>query len=431
MANRYMKVGGSNLLDGTSLANAWETPLYSATNLGASNTLNIDDGTYQTRDTDWSSLASGSSGSPTIVRAINSGSATLVLATGLSDPTQLIQLPSECHYITFDGLILDGNDQSGTLVHLGGSNASTHINFTNCTFKDTKPSTNFNAGNGIQMSRATNCLVEGCTFSNIDCYGIYNNNGPNTFRNNTFDTCKRIGITAHSNSNVYSGVIIERNLFKNCGFHATFPNYAVIITSSQHTASTCRNNIFWGNRRGLVVSSNSHTIVHNIFYANTLTGLLWTSTGNIIQNNIAIGNGTNFSGSSTGNTVDHNITTGTATSYWNDPSNGDFDLLDNATTQANVIDQGTASGVTDDYNGDPRPVNDIVDIGHIEFGTAAPPEPPIIGHLGNYAVTAGVESLIALTLVDGDENTVNFTITSTGNTALRIGTPTNITVTTS
>lgn len=406
MANRYLKVGGSNLLDGTTLGNAWETCLYAATNLGASNTLNIDDGSYETRDTDWSSIASGSSGSPTTVQAINSGSATLVLATGLSDPTQLIQLPSECHYITFDGLILDGNDQSGTLMHFGGSNASSHINVTNCTLKDTKPSTNFNAGQGIQISRATNCLVEGCTFSNIDSYGVYNNNGPNTFRSNTFDTCKRIGITAHSNSNAYSGVVIERNLFKNCGFHTTFPNYAVIVSSSVHTGCIVRNNIFWANRRGLVVSSNGHTIVHNLFYANTLTGFLWSSTGLTIRNNIALENGTNFSGSSTGNTVSHNQITGTATDYFDDPANGDFTLLDNATTQTNIIDQGTSVGIDDDYDGNPRPIGAAVDIGPFELGTVAPPDAPVISHSSPYTVVAGSYTGSLMTLEDNDSNTL-------------------------
>ena len=424
MADRFVKIGGSNLLDGLTLLNAWETPAYGAANVGSTNTLKFDDGTYDSRDSYWTSLPSGTASTDTTVTAINNGAVTFKLLTGLSSPSRVMQLASESHYITINGIVMDGDNRSGDGIHYGASNVSSHITLTNCTIKQV-------TGVGMDVSRSEFNLVEGCLFQDVTHYGVYNNGGNNTYRGNTFDTCLRLGITAHSNGNSYSGVVVERNLFKNCGYHPTLPQGSIIFYNSQHMGSVIRNNIIWACRRGPQVDGGTanHTIVHNISYACTNEGLLVIANGCTIRNNILLENGTNYSLSGTGNTSDHNQVTGVGTDYWLSPSTGDFTLLDNATTQANVIDQGINVGVTDDYLGNIRPVNNIVDIGHIEFGTAAPPEPPILGHLGNYVVVAGVESLIAVTLSDGDSNTKNLTVTATGNTAVRLGTSTNITVT--
>lgn len=415
MANRYLKVGGSNLLDGTTLGNAWETCAYAAANLGSTNTLNVDDGSYQTRDTDWTSLASGTSGTDTTVKAINSGQATFILTTGLSFPTRLIQLPSESHYIKFEDMILDGDERSGDLIHYGGSGNSSHIDMDNVTFMDTgHDGPNVTGGMGIQISQATNCETINCTFTRINAYGVYNQNGPNLYRGCTFDTCEKIGITAHSNGETYTGVIIEECLFKNCGKHVNEPSSAVIIASNQQSGAIVRNNIFWDNRRGLTITSNGgHFAYHNIFYDNVLTGMLWSSTGNTIRNNIFSSNGTDTSGSSSGNTLSNNLTGVTATSYWNDPVNGDFTLLDNATTQANAIDQGYATGTTRDYLGNPRPIGAASDIGHIELGTVDPPDAPSIGHGVVSVSSTQLATAMDLVLSDNDSNTLTFHIVAT------------------
>jgi hypothetical protein len=309
------------------------------------------------------------------------------------------------------------------------------------------------SGVGVSNSKVEYCLLE------------YLNGPPTTDHGGGVGYTN--GVDVHDGTNW----LIANNEFKN--FHtpdsdtSNLWNPAVLIWNHSSN-NTVEGNTFINVDRaiafGLYVNTPGHdntggTIVNNFVYydpglysAWRTSGsdgaiLAWDSPGTTIYDNTILTNGNlnnsiqvRFSSTTNidirNNLMDASIKarddatfqdvgnyTGAAAALFVNPSAGDLHLLNNDLTQANVLGKDDPiSGVTIDWDGDPRPTSGKVDIGADEYESSTPPtvtsKTPTDGATGvatNTTVTATfnesvVASSIVFTLADSNGNSVNATV---------------------
>lgn len=459
MADRYVKIGGSNLLDGTSLANAWETYTFGFANVGTSNTLKISGlsgGVYsEARSTVYTVLNNGVSGNHTIITDNGDGAVTLRRASGWSGIVNFSQPGTAHKYITFQGtaanqLIFDGQSAAGMAnIYLGNiSEGNTDISLINCEIKDS-------ATSGVLGASCPNVIIRGCNVhgngtSTSQDHGVYLGGNLNalvedsTFYDNSANGFRHGGAAS-------SGLILRNSKAWNNGGAGTDGNGFIIYDSANAQVynllayqnanagihigrgggATVYHNSCHENRVGILLggfNSPSNTIIkNNLLLDNTdddihITSLASNTT--YAWNRCSAAGITDVGISSTNG--GNNVTTGVDTTEWVDPDNvtlasRDYNLKAGA---ASIAPSGIVSvGVSEDIDGDAR---NFIDQGAYAYGSTTPPDPPIIVHPGSEVVTREFTD-VSLTLTKGTNNIVTCTISGTGTSAIS-ATPTNVTV---
>ena len=173
-----------------------------------------------------------------------------------------------------------------------------------------------------------------------------------------------------------SGTIVERNQFLNCARGVSF-GLQEVSPGTDHTGGIIRNNFFFRSSSqsgdvGIAVydSPNSQVLNNTVFVSGTYSSPIEyrfvETTGVVIANNITDGIISARDGATA--TLQSNLAGATA-SLFVDPIGGDLHLTAKATS---AIDRGvTLSNVTDDWDGQQRPVGPAYDIGADEYGATS------------------------------------------------------------
>ena len=204
--------------------------------------------------------------------------------------------------------------------------------------------------------------------------GIDVHSGSNwTIRDNLFRNIVAAGALAGPAVlmwNHASHTVTERNLFLNC---ARGIAYGLQAAGFDHTGGVIRNNFFFRSRNqpgdvGILVADSpntqvlNNTVIVSGTYPTPIEYRYSGARGVVIQNNLVDGAISARDGAV--GTVSHNVTDAAA-SMFVDGTAGDLHLVASATT---AIDRGLAvPGVTDDWDGEPRPSGSGYDIGASEF----------------------------------------------------------------
>lgn len=170
-----------------------------------------------------------------------------------------------------------------------------------------------------------------------------------------------------------SDTIVERNFFLDCGRGVAFG------LNDGHTGGTVRNNMFlfrqphdvaieMADATGWLVAHNTAVLL------NPSSGLTWgmearfsSTQGSFVNNLTNMNIWTNRDGAQATSSGD---VTNAQTGWFVDALNGDLHLAAGATA---VIDQASSlPQVTDDFDGDARPIGSAPDIGADEYGVAPP-----------------------------------------------------------
>jgi hypothetical protein len=171
-----------------------------------------------------------------------------------------------------------------------------------------------------------------------------------------------------------SGTVVERNLLVDCYQGIAFGNAS--HGSGDHTGGVVRNNFIYASMPHDVVVEMVHAtgwlVAHNTaILLDPASGLTWgmearfsdsqgTFAYNLTNMNI-LHNRDGAQGVSTGNVTD------AQTGWFVDAANADLHLLASATA---AIDQAIAlPDVSDDFDGDTRPIGSAPDVGADEYGT--------------------------------------------------------------
>lgn len=317
MANRFCKIGGSNLLDGATLGNAWETAIYTFTNVGASNTAifsGTSGGVFDiARPSTACPIPSGSAGNPTIITDNADGTVTFN-HPGTSNRFGFFNFTTGAakSYISWIGtsrgsIVLDAEFQpnAGSMFYfhnpinqngnfqvknldmrncyhstiLGGQ--CPDVDIASCDIHDNEPESlnNQPQNHGVYAS-GPRLLVHDCTIYNVSGWGIhcYSSSSPNhpgrKFYGNTIYN-NGYGAAGTSDDNG-SGIVVAE------GGAEIYNN--VIFNNGGHGIDTWRN--------------TTVTIYHNTVHSNGkwginvgLTGTGTSCTGTLVKNNISIGNG--------------------------------------------------------------------------------------------------------------------------------------------
>lgn len=463
MADRYCKVGGSNLLDGTSLANAWETAFYTFTSVGISNRAKFSAVGGSTFDVDRpaipSPIPSGSSGSPTIIADNGDGAITFNHPGSGWLGFVNFSAGSGKSYISFIGtaprqLIFDGENQTaaGALFYLsnGIPSANSHITLQNCELRNCM----FSAVLGGHTPNLTfdNCDIHDNgshstgTPLNPQDHGVYASGANLIIKNSRIYNNWGYGLQTYSSSGSnYSGREIYNNWIYNNGYGGGTEQAAGIIFS-EGSGAIYNNLIFKNSGHGIDLWRTSNvTIYHNSLHQNTNYNLnignggASANSGTIIKNNIALEGGvgdvrirTNAANTildwnriseasilnqGSGTTSTNLGLNATDTVEWEAPTGAtlasrDYNLKTGASS---IAPTGIASvGVTTDIEGTAR---NFIDQGAYAYGSTTPPDPPIIGHNATYTVTPEYGA-VAVTITKGTNNVVECTISGTGAAAL-------------
>lgn len=286
MANRYCKIGGSNLLDGTTLGNAWETAIYTFTVMGGSNTAIFSGTSGGVFDIDRSSLfnpiPSGIAGFPTVItdnadgvvtfHHPGSGSPGLIFFG--NGPTRA-ETPE---YITFEGtsanqLVFDAEDQYGTgaVIYLSNEDIN-HITFKYCEIKNGHAS-------GILAIPPSDITFDSCDVH--DCGNLVlsgGNPGDHGFyatgKNFHIINCNiynifGIGLSMYwTQSPVYDGYVLSKNRIFNNGYGGN------------------------GGGDGILLEGGSGIIANNVVFKNSGSGInVWRTSAVLIAHNTVHENG--------------------------------------------------------------------------------------------------------------------------------------------
>ncbi|MFC1850823.1 right-handed parallel beta-helix repeat-containing protein [candidate division CSSED10-310 bacterium] len=175
--------------------------------------------------------------------------------------------------------------------------------------------------------------------------------------------------------------LVERNLIINCDRGIGFG-----LGDRGHIRGIIRNNMIYHNETdgfadvgiGLERTGNAQVYNNSIFFANTYPNAIEyrypETTGVYIANNLTNKGITARDGASA--TLSNNITT-SESSWFVQPESGDLHLSSALET---VVDQGVEiPALTDDFDGDPRPVGSGTDIGADEYYVPPTPELSLLG----------------------------------------------------
>lgn len=470
MATRYVTkhVSANDSNGGTNATtDAWATAYKGFSSISASDTLKFGTGTYDVdRSVLLTPIPSGSSGSPTIITDNSDGAVTFHWP-GTGNIGIIYLRDTNKGYIYFIGtatnqLIFDAENQASCFacIYLGDP-ACHHVTFINCWIKNSVYS-------GVIGGEASDITFDGCHISDngsrlqgatpID-HGIYAS-GPNLIVKNSH-IYDNYGWGIHCYDTNNPGREFFNNRVYNNG-HASGSGLGAGILMSSGSGTVYNNLCYENGGAGIEIwrTSNS-TVYHNLCHDNGRYGVdvgrsTGTTSGTLIKNNIIIGNGSgplrllssctgtvatwnrlgsgeslDTSGDS-GGTYNNNVANAVDTDEWVDPNNATLASRDyNLKAGADSIWDGTTNnvptvGVITDFAGTDRVHPDQ---GPYAYGTPDPPDPPVIGHITNYPVRKWTLEPIALTLFDNDSNTLQLTITATGNTGVEFGDTTNCTVT--
>lgn len=439
---------------GTSEGTAWKNFHVALSRLDPGDSLACRGGTTHlvTRDTQYTVMASGTSGSHIVVKNYQDETASFQFVPHGSDATRtsnpyagfVFLDPAGRAYIDFianaPGRLSFGGQHLYTNGFAGNagfyfSNAGSNIRLDGVEIKDMR-------GAGILGAGAADCLVENCWLwsnGNVSTqdHGIYAS-GPNLIiRNNLI--YDNIAWGVHIYDDNYTG----RQVYNN----RIWGNGGDGVLMSRGGGTIHDNVIFDNGQHGISLwRTVDATVYHNTIYSNDWWGISDGTDGRIatrslIKGNIAIGNvlgdcktfstsanaviqwntfGTaSITSLSASDTVSDNVYNAVATTEWVDPTNAtpaskDFNLKAGA---GSIDPSGMPSlGITSDIAGNVRPQGSSVDKGAYEYASD-PPDGPGVTHDPTYVVTTEYGA-ITVTLVKGTNNIVECTLQGTGAAAL-------------
>jgi hypothetical protein len=181
---------------------------------------------------------------------------------------------------------------------------------------------------------------------------FWDNSADNTVERNLIINCDR-GIGFGLDNSTNTGGIIRNNMIYHAANMGQFADVAVALTDSPNTqvydnTAYMLNNLGWS-------MEYRYTATTNVLFVNNLTN----------QPIISRDGGTG--------TVNNNVTTAVA-SWFVAPSSGDLHL---AYAVPGVVGAGVpVAGLTDDYDGQPRPSGSGIDIGADQYSPGPTPNPP-------------------------------------------------------
>lgn len=449
---------------GTSEGAAWKNFHVAIGRLGPGDSLACRGTTTHlvTRDTQYSNLTSGTSGSHIVIKNYQDETAVFRFQPHGTDSSRtsnpysgfVFLNPAGRAYIdfianapgrlSFDGQHLYTNGFSGN-AGFYFSNAGSNIRLDGVEIKDMR-------GAGILGAFASDCIVENCWITSngnesTQDHGIYAS-GPNLIvRNNLISANIAWGV------HIYDGNYTGRQVYNN----RIWGNGGDGVLISRGGGTVHHNVIFDNGQHGISFwRTVDATAYHNTIYSNDWWGISDGTDGRIatrslIKGNIVIGNtlgdcktfstsanaeiqwntfGTaSITSLSSSDTISDNVYNAVATTEWENPthatpSSKNFNLKTGASS---IEPTGKPSlGATVDIAGTSRPQGSWVDKGAYEFGSD-PPDGPGIAHDPTYIVTT-VYGTVAVTLVKGTNNIVECTLQGTGAAALCVDN-TNVTVT--
>lgn len=436
---------------GTSEGTAWKNFHVAIGRLDPGDTLACRGGTTHlvTRDTQYSNIDSGTSGSHITITNYQDESAVFQFQPHGSDATRtanpysgfVFLNPAGRTYIdfianspgrlSFDGqhLYTDGfNGNAGFYF----SNAGSFIRLDGVEIKDMR-------GAGILGARAADCLVENCWLSSngnvtTQDHGIYASGPRLVIRNNLIYDNIAWGV------HIYDDNQAGREVYNN----RIWGNGGDGILMSRGSGTIYNNVIFDNGQHGVSIWRTANaTVYHNSIYSNAWWGISdgtdgRVATGSLIKGNISIGNtlgdckifstsanaaiqwntfGTaSITSESSSDTVSDNAFSAADTDEWVDPTNTtatskDFSLKAGAVS---INPAGMPSlGITTDIAGTTRTV---VDKGAYA-NASTPPDPPLIAHDPTYIVTTEYGA-VAITLTKQTNGIVQATVAGTGASAI-------------
>lgn len=348
MSSYFVSPSGSDSNPGT-LAAPFLTIAHGLGVLAAGDTLNIRAGTYD--ETIWESMVvTGTLANPIVIQAY------LGEAVILQPSAECIALRFETSarsYITVRGLVLDQALATCTTEPIALIDANqSNLTIQDCEIKN-------GAANGVELAGSdhllTGLLVHDCAGA-----GISADASDSTFQD----------IESHTNGG--DGLFIQGtgNLIERVSAHDNTGGRGVSVEDDcRVTNSLAFLNTLAGIR---VANASGAQIFNNTSAKNTGFGieLAASAAATEVKNNIAWNNTAgeiDDSGSST--VASNNLTTDPD---FTDETGNDFHLE----STSDAIDTGTdlsAEGVTDDYAGNPRPINDLYDIGAYEYFSESAP----------------------------------------------------------
>jgi Right handed beta helix region len=400
----YTSQSGDNG-NGLSLAHAKTTIAAGLALLSASDTLLIDDGTYA--ETIVNAVPSGSTGNPTIIKAINNRQVIVLPSSGVY-ALQITPGSGTVDYITFDGLVFDGTNLSESVVYLASDTMGGEIHdiiFQHCTVRnsvalETDP---VGRGYGLILGHHNNHAghydnqILDCDFADNIGFGFYLIGHDNIVDGNRFNHNGEYGFAHYTTSE--TGVdnnIVRNNVISNNGWNTLAAQAALNgALLSGGTGLLFYNNIIYGNGdNGLRISNGLDTsgIYDNTIYGNGSYGIhIWAASGgqptNItVENNIIFGNvdgSLNDEGS--GTVADHNLT---SDPLFVNSAGADFHLL----SGSSALGAGVAiGGITTDFDGVTRP--NPPSIGAYEVPSGSNPNSPLSEPFDEYSAATSIDGL--------------------------------------
>ncbi len=270
--------------------------------------------------------------------------------------------------------VIDGNNQgSAVTINNGAGRFSVQQVLQGFTLRNG----NGDFGGGVAVAEASPTILGNIFDSNNAPIGYFGSGigvwsaspliEQNTFRNNTCDNQGEDAVVSVFNN---SSPLIFNNIF------VDNPCRAIGFVSPSGTSPRVANNTIVGNSAGISTWNPAYSILHlyknNIIVGNNIgfeveSGTLPSDT--IWQNNLVYGNVTNYSGVSNQTGINGNIS---ADPLFFDPANNDYHLC----LGSPAIDAGDPTGLTlpaTDFDGNPRVIGGMIDIGAYEFDPNAPP----------------------------------------------------------
>lgn len=327
-------------------ASMWNTIRAAADNLGASNTLKIQSGTY-TESCVNALIEGGTSTTPTRIEPYSG--AAVVWNKGTADSRDcLISFASAQPYVTIDGHNSDG---TGSMVMDGESrnvsadqallvgNAAANITIKNLELRDSYESCITGLGANATVE---NNLIHDCgTANSYLWHGVYYSGASSVIRGNTFHTIYGYAIHCYSGSTLCSNGTVERNKIYNTGLATDAQSGGILIRGDTNTVRYNVVRCAAGSSDYGVYAYNTgagNIIEHNSI-TNCGTGVAIDAavSGTYVRNNAIYSNVTAVSNSGSGTTQTTNPTTDPS---WTDAATADLTLASGSAAMDACTDIG-------------------------------------------------------------------------------------------